>query len=561
MKRQEKIRWVWVVVSVAVAMAAICGAGIAVAASAGGEEAPIYIIAKAVAPPSESSVNYGDSITYTVVLFGLRNTSVHLYDPLDRGLSWQGFVTAPPDVHFNAADHAVTGTVTFSPTTQVTVTFQVRVGVGAPGDIRAGWSAITNTAYFYFPDETLGMAVASNVVTTRVFRMAYIYLPLVIRDYPPNQPPYMPGNPTPADGATGQATDVSLSWSGGDPEGEVVTYDVYFEADDSTPDVVVCQQTTAMACAPGTLTYATHYYWQVVATDVRGATTVGPVWSFTTLAQPVAGWLAYVNMYRSRAGLPAVTENATWSNGCWLHSRYMVKNDEITHYEDPAKPWYTQEGYDAGRSGNVMVSSNVQASDEYAIDLWMKGPFHAVGILDPALHQVGFGSYREAIGTWKMGATLDVIRGLDTIPSDVTFPVRWPENGTTMPLLAYSGGETPDPLTSCPGYTVPSGPPIILQLGAGNITPAVTAHAFRQGAMDLEHCVFDETNYVNPTNQSVGRAVLNSRDAVVLMPRSPLSPGTAYTVSITANGQTYTWSFVTAAGARVQQMTPEALIR
>jgi hypothetical protein len=93
---------------------------------------------------------------------------------------------------------------------------------------------------------------------------------------------------------------------------------------------------------------------------------------------------------------------------------------------------------------------------------------------------------------------------------------------------------------------VPSGLPIILQIGPGNLTPSVTAHSFIQGTTALEHCVFDETNYTNPdsSTQNTGRNILNSRDAIVLIPRAPLTPGATYTVSITANGQMYAWSFV-----------------
>jgi hypothetical protein len=279
---------------------------------------------------------------------------------------------------------------------------------------------------------------------------------------------------------------------------------------------------------------------------------------------PLGNWLAYVNYQRALALLPPVVENASWSDGCWKHARYMVKNDLITHYETPGNAWYTSEGAAAGQNSDVMISSALSTSDEYAIDLWMRGPFHAVGIVDPALLQTGFGSYREAIGTWKMGAALDVIHGLGAIPATVAFPVRWPENGMTTLLSSYGGGEAPDPLTSCPGYTAPTGLPITLQIGPGNLTPSVTAHSLRRGATALEHCVFDETNYINPDSsyQGLGRSVLNARDAIVLIPRSALSAGAAYTVSITANGRTYEWSF--SVGTALQApgaAAPTALIR
>ncbi len=300
------------------------------------------------------------------------------------------------------------------------------------------------------------------------------------------------------------------------------------------------------------------------ATATSTATsTPTPTHTPTTTPTPPQDWLGYVNYYRAMAQLPTAAENTEWNDGCWKHSRYMVKNDVITHSEDPNNPWYTPEGNACGTSGNAMVSSNVNAPDTYAIDLWMQGPFHAVGIIDPKLGQVGYGSYREAIGTWKMGATLDVIRGRGAIPPSVVFPVAWPADGKTVSLTSYSGTEWPDPLSSCPGYTAPSGLPVILQIGSGNLTPNVTAHSFMRGSTALEHCVFDETSYVNPdgSTQSLGRNVLNARDAIVLIPRAPLTRGATYTVSITVNGQTHTWSFTVSSTALTVEEMPASLIR
>lgn len=263
-------------------------------------------------------------------------------------------------------------------------------------------------------------------------------------------------------------------------------------------------------------------------------------------------WLNYLNVYRAQALLPPLTENSEWSNGDWLHARYMVKNDVISHDEDPQNPWYTPEGQTAAQNGNVMVNSSSQASDQSAIDLWMSGPFHAIGILDPALQQTGFGSYREADGGWQMGATLDVLRGLGAVPPTITYPVMWPADGQTTFLNAYYGTEYPDPLASCPGYVAPSGLPILLQIGDGDLIPNVTDHSFTQAGLPLEHCLFDENSYINPdpAAQNLGRLVLSGRDAIVLIPQQPLNPATSYTVTITANGQNYQWTFLIAATTR-----------
>jgi hypothetical protein len=62
-----------------------------------------------------------------------------------------------------------------------------------------------------------------------------------------------------------------------------VRYDVYLDANDPTPETLVCSDVSRTSCDPGTLKYDTHYYWQVVATDDPGATTTGPLWDFTTV--------------------------------------------------------------------------------------------------------------------------------------------------------------------------------------------------------------------------------------------------------------------------------------
>jgi len=287
----------------------------------------------------------------------------------------------------------------------------------------------------------------------------------------------------------------------------------------------------------------------VSAKVIGGNVTISPTPTPTPTPTPIPtpptsdNWLDRVNYLRSLANLPPVTNNPAWTQGEIEHSRYMVKNDQFTHFQDRNNPWYTPAGAEAGPNSNVSGWSTTQTRDVDFIDGWMTGPFHGLGMIDPQLTQVAYGSYREADGGIETGVTLDVIRGINS-NSSPQYPVMWPANGKTVSLRQFGGNEYPDPLTSFPGYTAPTGLPIYLQLGYGNVTPNVTAHSLTQGNIPIEHGVFDETTYRNPdpSTQQSARSLLNERDAIVMMPRNPLIPGN-YTASITSSGQTYTWSF------------------
>jgi len=95
-----------------------------------------------------------------------------------------------------------------------------------------------------------------------------------------NNPPYIPSNPDPEDTKTGVVIDHGLSWTGGDPDGDPVTYDVYFGTSSPPPKVATGQRDTRYD--PGTMDYGQTYYWKIVSWDNNGASTSGPIWDFTT---------------------------------------------------------------------------------------------------------------------------------------------------------------------------------------------------------------------------------------------------------------------------------------
>ena len=97
-----------------------------------------------------------------------------------------------------------------------------------------------------------------------------------------NKPPHKPCNPTPYNDATDVDTNVDLSWGGGDPDGDPVTYDVYFEKGDNSPDELISDDQDGTTYNPGTLDCGSHYYWKIVAKDEHGSTNKSNVWHFCT---------------------------------------------------------------------------------------------------------------------------------------------------------------------------------------------------------------------------------------------------------------------------------------
>lgn len=101
--------------------------------------------------------------------------------------------------------------------------------------------------------------------------------------YSINQLPYMPSMPSPGDGDTNVSTHPTLSWGGGDPDGDSVQYTVYGQKASAVLSDVWCAASTSKSCKPSiTLDTNTKYYWWVQANDGKGGQVDGPFWEFTT---------------------------------------------------------------------------------------------------------------------------------------------------------------------------------------------------------------------------------------------------------------------------------------
>jgi uncharacterized protein YkwD len=275
------------------------------------------------------------------------------------------------------------------------------------------------------------------------------------------------------------------------------------------------------------------------ATLATAITAISPISTATVQAVDDHDWLGVVNTYRAMSGLEPVSANATWSAQAEAHSCYMLQNG-IAHDEVPGRPGYTDGGDIAGNSGNVAVSSAVTASPRNHIELWMTGPFHAIGILRHNLRSSGFGlcASSDTPTPWHSAGTLDVLRGLDSTPRP-TAPTVFPGNGATVPLHSFVT-ESPNPMTMC-GWSGSAGLPLIAMM-PNDVTSANASLSGPNGPIDT--CVLHKGNVGNGTAQSI----LDGDNAVVVMPRVPLSDG-AYTAVVNSDGGSITWSFNVNRGA------------
>ena len=259
-------------------------------------------------------------------------------------------------------------------------------------------------------------------------------------------------------------------------------------------------------------------------------------------------WLGIVNTYRAMSGLAPVTANATWSAEGQAHSNYMLLNG-ISHDEIPGKPGYTAGGDVAGNSGNVAVSSSINAKARDHIDLWMTGPFHAIGILRHNLKQSGFGlaTSSNTPTPWASGGTLDVIRGIDTSIPRPSTPITFPGNGATVPLNAFIT-EFPNPMALC-NWSGSAGLPLIAMMPS-DVTNASATITGPNGP--IETCVLHKGN---TGADGTAQAILDGDNAVIVMPRTVLANG-AHSVTVNSNGGSVSWQFEVDTSAELAATPP-----
>jgi len=215
-------------------------------------------------------------------------------------------------------------------------------------------STVQNPTHRYLVQATyqVTLTVTDNNETTGTTNKQIIVI---------NQPPYLPYNPSPVNRADTIPINTTLTWGGGDPDpSDAVTYDVYFGTT-SLPPQVTSNQTGNSYNITG-LDYSTTYYWRIIAWDNHDASTVGPIWNFTTIvdstppvsAHTFSGTSGNNSWYVSNV---TITLTAADGESGVNHTYYQVDSGSWTTYTSPVdisiEASHTLKYYSTDKAGNT----------------------------------------------------------------------------------------------------------------------------------------------------------------------------------------------------------------
>jgi len=242
-----------------------------------------------------------------------------------------------------------------------------------------------------------------------------------------NSPPYAPSNPSPTN-LFSVSVSTNMSWSGGDPDGDQVRFDVYLGTTDPPPLAV--QNIATFSYKPASpLAFATNYYWRVVARDQLGAETSGPVWHFvTTSNQPPA--------------TPSNPSPANNANGIWL-------NSTLTWTSSDEYPGLRYDVYYGTANPPPLVASDYSSNSYSVSNLMATTTYHWKIVARDAqgLTNVGplwtFYTASAPVPT----AAFPPDGGLGANPLSLTWTANRP-NGQTPMCDLYFGTTNPPPLVA-----------------------------------------------------------------------------------------------------------------
>lgn len=268
-----------------------------------------------------------------------------------------------------------------------------------------------------------------------------------------------------------------------------------------------------------------------------------PASSATSATSPVEA-LAILNAERQANGIPPLTLNAQWSEGCAEYVHYLSINPGAfatdAHHEQPGNPGYSADGALAAE-----YSELVGGDDWLGQDAFDSAPLHLSSLLDPLIGQIG-----AAFGNGYSCVTAEALD--DSLQTGPNVFYTYPGDGRAgVPVSEDTSSEIPDPTTIL-SLAEPTGP-YLLVYGTGEWTAAShwsftvsQASLTGPGGAPVAITVIDQN--------TPGFAIYVPVSAAMIVPDTPLAGHTTYTASITATSDrvtlSHSWTFTTRAAPK-----------
>jgi hypothetical protein len=225
-----------------------------------------------------------------------------------------------------------------------------------------------------------------------------------------------------------------------------------------------------------------------------------------------------LNAERAANGIPAgIVENPVWSVACQLHNAYEHRYGTLSHEETEGKPGYSS-------AGNLIAQTSVLAQGIYwgppshTGDPYDNAPFHLFDLLNPRLASTGaadsegFGCVEIELGTGRAA------------PASVK-AYSFPGNHRRGVAVSQRAEEMPESPAQAVGLGKgTTGPNLFVYFDGpwsngsrANLSSATLRSS--KGSVPLRFLDNSSSNLLPPTG-------------AILVPVSPLKPGTTYTVSV-----------------------------
>lgn len=244
----------------------------------------------------------------------------------------------------------------------------------------------------------------------------------------------------------------------------------------------------------------------------------------------VADALARINSYRTLVGLKTVRLHPVLSKAAAGHAKYMTLNNVFTHIQQQGKKGFTgadpsNRARKAGYAPEYVLEDIATGSLAISFNLLLNGPYHRQPFIEPETTEMGIGADGKNV--------------VFLFPIPEGEPAVFPLPGQKNVPTEWKGYDVPSPYRMHKGAKPPFGTPVQIFLrDMSGLTGIKFSVRTAQGK--ILDC------YLNtPENDD------SLQDAIMLIPKMPLAPGTTYIASFSAyqsSGKLIakTWTFTTA---------------